>query len=156
MSGFNFNDIATQKLEEVKKVPLAPVGTYRWMITKLPTIRDFKGNDGTEYQAVDFPVQVVAPLEDVDVTEYPGDVTDIRQTLSFMFNKNDEVAFIQAQNQVKRFLVDTLQCVGEDASLKEGFNAAVKKQFLAPINHNVDKRDESIIRANIGRAMPLD
>lgn len=156
MSSFNFNDIATQKLEEVKKVPLPPIGTYRWMITKLPSIRDFKGKDGTEYQSVDFPCQVVAPLEDVDIAEYPGDVTDIRQTLSFMFNKSEEVAFIQAQNQVKRFLVETLQCVGEDASLKEGFNASVKKQFLAPINHVPDKNDDSIIRANIGRPMPLD
>lgn len=151
---FNFNDIANQKLEDVKKVPLGPVGTYRWVITKLPNVRDFKGNDGTEYQAVEFPCQVIQALDDVDVTEYPGDITDIRLTLSFMFNKNDEVAFIQFQNQLKRFFVETLQCVGEDASLKEGINASVKKQFLAPILHKDDKNGEP--RANIGKAMPLD
>lgn len=153
---FDFKEIAKTKLDEVKKVPLPPVGTYRWVITKLPAIRDFKGGDGTEYQSVEFPVQAVQALEDVDVTEYPGEISEIRQSLSFMFDRNDEVAFIQAQNRVKNFLVNILQCVGEDASLAEGFNASVKKQFLAPITWTPDKKDESIIRANIGRVAPLD
>lgn len=153
---FDFKDIAKTKLDEVKAVPLPPVGTYRWVITKLPTIRDFKGNDGTEYQSMDFPIQAVAPLEDVDPSGYPGEISEIRQTLSFMFDKNDEVAFIQAQNRLKNFFEKILQCVGEDASIAEGMNASVKKQFLAPITWAPDKRDESIMRAKLGSTAPLD
>lgn len=153
---FDFKDIAKTKLEEVKTVPLPPVGTYRWVITKLPAIRDFKGADGTEYQSMEFPVQAVQALEDVDVSEYPGEISEIRQNLSFMFDKNDEVAFIQAQNRIKNFFTKILQCVGEDASVAEGMNASVKKQFLAPINWTPDKKDDSVIRANIGRTAPLD
>lgn len=153
---FDFKEIAKTKLEEVKAVPLPPVGTYRWVVTKLPAIREFKGKDGTEYQSVEFPVQAVQALEDVDVSEYPGEISEIRQNLSFMFDKSDEVAFIQAQNRVKNFLTKILGCVGDDASLAEGFNASVKKQFLAPITWTPDKNDESVIRANIGRTAPLD
>lgn len=153
---FDFKDIAKTKLEEVKAVPLPPVGTYRWVITKLPNIKDVKGRDGTEYQSMDFPCQAVQALEDVDAAEYPGEISEIRQTLSFMFDKNDEVAFIQAQNRIKNFFVKILGCVGEDASMSEGMNAAVKKQFLAPITWTPDKNDDSIIRANLGRTAPLD
>lgn len=153
---FDFKDIAKTKLDEVKAVPLPPVGTYRWVITKLPSIRDFKGKDGTEYQSMEFPCQVVQALEDVDPSTYPGDVTEIRQNLSFMFDKNDEVAFVQAQNRIKNFFTKILQCVGEDASIGEGMNAAVRAQFIAPITWSPDKNDESIMRAQMGRTAPLD
>lgn len=153
---FDFKDIAKTKLDEVKAVPLPPVGTYRWVITKLPSIRDFKGKDGTEYQSMEFPCQVVQALEDVDPSTYPGDVTEIRQNLSFMFDKNDEVAFVQAQNRIKNFFTKILQCVGEDASIGEGMNASVKAQFIAPITWSPDKNDESIMRAQMGRTAPLD
>jgi hypothetical protein len=152
----NFNDVAKTKVEAVEAVPLPPVGTYRWAITKLPTIRDFKGGDGTEYQAVEFPIQVVAPSDDVDASEYKGNLTDIRQNLSFMFNRSDEVAFLQMQNRLKRFLINHLKVGGEDESFNELFNKSVRQQFLAPITWAPDKNDPEVLRVRLGNTAPLD
>lgn len=151
----DFNTVAVTKMEDVKAVPMPPVGTYRWRVAKLPTIREFSAN-GVDYQSVEFPVQVVAPMEDVDASDYPGSLTDIRQNLSFMYDRNDEVAFAQMQNQLKRFLVDHVKCCDASASLKEGMNASVNQQFLAPLNVAPDKKDPEILRARIGRTAPLD
>lgn len=152
----NFNDIASTKVAEVEAVPLPPIGTYRWAITKLPTIRDFKGNDGTPYQAIEFPIRVVAPMEDVDASEYKGELSDIRDRLTFMFNQNDEVAFLQMQNRLKRFLTQILKVGNEDMSFKELFNEAVNNQFLAAITWAPDKNDPEIMRVRVGNPAPLD
>ena len=152
----NFNDIANQKIEDVKPVPLPPVGTYRWVITKLPETREFQGQDGTPYQSLEWPVQAVAATDDVDVDAYPGKITDIRQRHSYMFNRNDEVAFAQMQNQVKRFCVDILKCADESMTLAEAINATKGQQFLAPITWAPDKKEPEIIRAQLGRPAPLD
>lgn len=152
----NFNDVANQKVEAVEAVPLPPVATYRWAITKLPSIRDFSGKDGTEYQSVEFPVRVVAVADDADVSDYKGDITDIRQNLSFMFNKSDEVAFLQMQNRLKKFLLDHVKVGNPDMSFKELFNESVNQQFLAPITWSPDKNNPEEMRANIGRTAPLD
>lgn len=153
---FNFEDIANLPVGDVKPVPLPPVGTYRWRVSALPKTRDFTGRDGTEYQSVEFPVQVVAPLDDVDPADYPGDLTEIRQTVSFMFDKSDEVAFTRAQNAVKRFLVATLQCGDDSQPFRELFNNAVNQQFIAPIQWKPRKDDPEVSDAVIGRPMPLD
>jgi hypothetical protein len=152
----DFKEIAKTKLEEVKAVPLLPVATYRWQVEKLPEIRDITGADGTEYQAVEFPIICLAVADDTDVSEFPADIKGQRQRLSFMFNKSDEKAFAQTQNQIKTFLVEHLKCVGPDASFVEGFNAAVKQQFLAGITHREDKKNPGVFRENVGRTAPLD
>jgi len=152
----NFNDVANQKVEAVEAVPLPPVATYRWAVTKLPSIRDFSGKDGTEYQSVEFPVRVVAVADDADVSDYKGEITDIRQNLSFMFNKSDEVAFLQMQNRLKKFLLEHLKVGNEAMSFKELFNESVNQQFLAPITWSPDKNNPEEMRANIGRTAPLD
>jgi hypothetical protein len=152
----NFNDIANTKVADVEAVPLPPQGTYRWRITKLPSIRDFKGGDGTEYQSVEFPIQVVAPMEDVDPSDYKGNLADIRQNLSFMFNKADEVAFVQMQNRLKKFLSSHLKVGNEDMSFKELFNESVNQQFLAPITWAPDKNDPEVMRVRVGNTAPLD
>lgn len=151
----NFNDVANTKMEDVKAVPLPPIGTYRWQIMKLASIREFQGGDGTPYQSVEFPIRVVAPGDDVDVSSYEGKIEDYRDRLSFMYNRQDEAAFIAFQNQLKKFFVTVLGCVDEKASLSEGINASVNQQFLAPITWAPDKKDPEIIRAQVGRAAPL-
>jgi hypothetical protein len=152
----NFNDIASTKVEDVKKVPLPPAINYRWAVTKLPTIRDFKGSDGTEYQSVDFPCRVVAPLDEFDEADYPGKPTDIVQSVSFMFDKSDEIAFQKMQNRLKKFLLEHLKVGNESMSFKELFNEAVNAQFIAPIVWRPSKNDPEDFNANIGNTAPLD
>lgn len=153
---FNFNEIANTKVADVEAVPLPPTGHYRWRVTKIPSFRDFTSKDGREFQAVDFPVQVVAPMEDVDPGEYKGDLTEIRQNLSFMFEKTDEVGFIRAQNNIKRFILEHLQVGDESMSFKELFNASVNQQFIAPIQWTPNKNNPEEMNANIGRTAPLE
>jgi hypothetical protein len=150
----NFNDIANTKVADVEPVPLPPIGTYRWTITKLATVRDFQGKDGTPYQAVEFPLQVVEAGDDVDASAYKGKLTDIRQTLSFMFNRTDEVAFQQMQNRLKAFFEKVLG-LDENLSFSEAINQSVRGQFLAPITWAPDKNEPEIIRAQLGRPAPL-
>lgn len=152
----NFNDIANTKVADVEAVPLPPVGTYRWAVVKLPSIRDFKGNDGTEYQSVEFPIRVVAPMEDVDPSGYAGELSEIRQNLSFMFNKSDEVAFLQMQNRLKKFLIQHLKVGTESMSFKELFNESVNQQFLAPITWVPNKNDAEVMNVRVGNTAPLD
>ena len=152
----DFNQSANTKLDAVEAVPMPPHGNYVWRVTKLPTTREFSGNDGTNYQSVEFPVQVVRALDDVDISDYKGKITDVRQTLSFMYNRDDEVAFAQFQNRLKRFLSKHLKCCEETDSFAVGLNASVGQQFMAPLNIAPDKRDPEVLRANIGNTAPLD
>lgn len=153
---FNFNEIANTKVEEVKKVPLPPAINYRWAVIKLPTIRDFSGNDGTEYQSIDFTCRVVAPVDEFDPADYPGEITSIVQTLSFLFDKSDEVAFTKVQNRLKRFLLEHLKVGDPSMSFKELFNESVNAQFIAPIVLRPSKNDPEDFNANIGNTAPLD
>lgn len=152
----NFTDIANKKIADIEAVPLPPMGMYRWVITKLPTVRDFDAKDGTPYQAVEFPIQVTAAGDDVELDGYKGKITDYKDRLTFMFNRNDEVNFAQFENRLKRFFVNILGCVDENATLAEGINASVKQQFMAGITWAPDKNEPEIMRATVGNPAPLE
>lgn len=153
----NFNDIANQKLQEIEPVPLPPVGTYRWVVTKLPVQDAFTSKkSGVEYDRINFLVKAVAPMEDVDVTDYKGKVTDITDRVTFMFDKSDEVNFQRSLNRLKNFLTNHLKCCDENSSIKEGLNASVNAQFLGVIQHRPDEQDPTVVRAQIGNTAPLD
>lgn len=151
----NFRDIADKKPEDVAPVPVPPAGTYLFKVTKLGDIRDVKSEKG-EWEAVEYSCKAVAPTEDVDadaLRDY-GKVDSILNRVSFMFDKNDETAFIQTENSHKRFLQDHLKCWPDGTSLKEAMAQAVGRQFLGTITWKPDNRDNSIIRANISKTAP--
>lgn len=128
---FNFSDIASKKAAEIERPPLAPVGTYRWQITKLPSQRKSKDE---MWEFVEFPVVAMEALDNVDMDGYKGEVTNIRQTLTFMFDRNDSVRAEQTLYQYRLFLERSLGIDLGKMSLAEATNAAVGCQFLADIN----------------------
>lgn len=149
----NFNDVANRKPEEIERPPLPPVGTYRWTITKL--FNQTTSNDG-KWDILNFPVRAVEALEDVDMEGYKGEVTNIVQSVRFMFNKEDEVEFEKTLDRVKTFLTKHVKCWEDGEPMSLGLNNSVNQQFLAPIVWSQDKQDPELFHANIGKTAPLD
>lgn len=151
----NFAEIGNKKPEEIVRPPLAPPGHYLFRITKPHDVRDVKSGD-REWEAVEFQCRAVAPSSDVDsdaIREF-GSVDKIMNRVSFMFDKNDQVAFQQTENQLKRFLQDHVQCWKDGMSLNEALAAAVNSEFMGEIKWAQDKKDGDIWHANIGKTAP--
>lgn len=149
----NFADIASKKLSEIERPPLPPVGTYRWVITKLP--ESTTSQDG-KWDILNFSVRAVEAMEDVEMDDYKGEVGNILQSVRFMFNKEDEVEFDKSLDRVKTFLMKHVKCADESEALNVAINNSVNQQFLAPIVWKQDKNDADIFHANIGKTAPLD
>lgn len=149
----NFNDIANRKPEEIERPPLPPVGTYRWRILKLP--ESSTSNDG-KWDILNFSVRAMEALPDVDLEGYKGEVTNILQSVRFMFNKEDEVEFEKSLDRLKTFLMKHLKCWEDGEEMRIGLNNSVGQEFLAPIVWRQDKEDPEIFHANIGKTAPLD
>lgn len=149
----NFADVASKKMDEVERPPLPPVGTYRWQITKLP---EASTSANGEWDIVNISVRAVEALDDVDMSDYKGEVANIMQSVRFMFNKQDEVEFEKSLFRFRTFLEKHVQCAEPDMSIAQAMNAAVNQQFLGTIAWRQDKEDAELFHANISRTAPLD
>jgi hypothetical protein len=160
MAKLDFNAALDVKAEDVKPVPLAPVGHYVFAVTKVPQIVTDQ-----RWNRVSFPVRATSVFEDAndvdadDLAAY-GKVTNIMNQVSFMFDSEEgtETDLIQFQNRVKNFVVNTLKAGDMSMSLRQLLNEAVNKKFVGQITHAPDKRDASgeTMQANIGRTAPLE
>lgn len=148
----NFADVASKAMDEIERPPLPPVGTYRWRVTKLPE-QDTVGQDDA-WDVVNFQVQAVEALDNVDMSDYKGEVTGITQRLSFMFDKNDEAKFEQTLFRLKTFLEKHLGL--NEPTLAENLNASVGGEFLGDIVWRQDKNDPDLFYADIRKTAPLD
>lgn len=161
MAALDFNAALNMKADEVKAVPVPPVGHYVWQVTGIGEIN----NDNETWQMINIPVQAVSVFDEADdvdraaLAEY-GKVSNIRNRVTFMFNKKEgtETDLIALQNRIKRFCIDVLKIEdGEGKTLKELLSLVKNKRFVAPIVHAQDKRDTSgeTLQANIGKMAPL-
>ena len=149
----NFADIASKKIDEVERPPLPPVGTYRWRVTSLPAMTT-SGNG--EWDIVTVNAQCVEALDDVDVDDYKGDIHNIRQSVRFMFNKQDEAEFDKSLFRFRTFLEKHVACASEGDTITQAMNASVNGEFLGTIAWKQDKNDEDIFHANIARTAPVE
>lgn len=149
----NFADVAAKPITEVEKPPLPPVGTYRFIVTKLP-IQTTSG-DG-KWDIVNFTVRALEALENVDLEGYKGDIHNIVQSVRFMFNKEDENEFERSLFRLRTFLEKHLKCADSSMSIGQALNASVNQQFLGDIGWNPDKNDPENFFANIGRTAPVE
>lgn len=147
----NFKDIASKKMEEVERPPLPPVGTYRFSITKLPEVRETD-----EWDILEIQCRAVEALDDVDMDDYKGEVTNILQRLSFMFNKNDEVEFEKSEYRMRTFFEKHVGCSSPDDTVAQAMNASINGQFLGTIGWKQDKNDPELFHANITRTAPVE
>lgn len=149
----NFADVASKKIEEIERPPLPPVGTYRFQITKLP--ESTTTADG-KWDILNVNCRALEAMDDVDMTDYAGEVTGIMQQVRFMFNKEDEAEFEKSLFRVRTFFENHVKCANEGDTVGQMLNASVNQQFLGSIVWKQDKNDPEIFHANIGRTAPLD
>jgi hypothetical protein len=149
----NFADVANQKLADVERPPLPPVGTYRWSITKLPSATT--SNDG-KWDILTIPVRALEALDDVDMSDYAGEVTNITNSIRYMFNKEDQVEFEKTHFRVRTFFEKNVKCADEETTIGQAMNASVTQQFLGSIAWAQDKNDPEVFHANVARTAPLD
>lgn len=151
----DFASIASKKVEDVERPPLPPVGTYRFRVIKVPESSK-SGDDQWEF--IRFNCKAVEALDNVEVGDYPGDITNILLQKVFVFNTQDEAAFETTLFQLRLFCEKHLQCVEDGMSIAEMLNNSVNAEFLGDVRWKQDKRDESgeTFNAEIARTAPVE
>lgn len=150
----DFKSIANKKLSDIERPPLIPVGTYLWMISKLP---ETTTSPDEKWDYVDFTLKCVAPTEEVDQEQIAafGDITKVTMRHRFIFDKNDKAAFDRTQFNLRRFLEEHVKCATPDMGLGEAMNASINNQVLASIVWRPDRNDAEVMFVNIGRTAPV-
>lgn len=149
----NFADVANKKMSDIERPELPPVGHYRWKIVKLPEIST--SPDG-RWDILRIPVRAVEAVDVDDIGSYKGDVLKIMQSVSFMFDKNDEIEFTKSLNRVRTFFERHVKCCGPDDEIKVAINNSVGQEFLGQIAWKPDKNDPEQMFANITKTAALD
>ena len=149
----NFQDVASRKMAEVEKPPLPPVGTYRFRIAKLPETR--KSND-EKWEFLSIPCRAVEALDDVDVDDWKGDITNIMLTKQFIFNCEDENEFEKTLYNVTQFFEKHVRCAEEGDTIAQSMNNCVNQEFLGTVGWRQDKNDPDIFYAEIKRSAPVE
>lgn len=154
----SFADIGSKKQEDIVRPPLPPPGGWLFRVTKPHETRLVNATDGSgrQWEAVEFQCRAVAPTADVDsdaAREY-GDPGKIMNRVSFLFDKNDDVAFQRTENDLKRFLADHLKCWRDGMTLSEALAAAPNSEFIGTLKWVQDKKDNELYHANIDKTAP--
>jgi len=150
-----FQDALDRKGEEIARPPIAPVGTYLWTVSKMPTMDSIA--DG-RFDVVDFTLKCVQPQEDVDpdaLAEY-GDIAGLTRRHRFLFNTEDEANFKRTEYNMKRFVQEHLGVDMSGKSWKEALAECVNCQCLASIKWRPDPRDPEIMYDEIDRTAPAE
>lgn len=150
----NFADIAAKPVAEIERPPLPPVGTYRWRVTKLP--EQGAVGQGGQWEVVTFTVQAQEALDNVDMSDYKGDVTGIMNRVQFMFDTEDEAKFEQTLFRLRTFLERHIKVAEDNMALNEALNASVGAEFLGDVRWRADKNDPEMFYAEIGKTAPIE
>lgn len=155
----NFRDALEVKVADIDKPPLIPIGTYRAVVTKIPSIDEVgEGEDG--WDTVDFQLRLLEPLGDdvdeADLQAYGGLTESSTIRYRFMFSRSDQHAQERSMYNVKRFCRDHLQIDGADKmNLKEMLNASVNHQCSVYVRWRPDKNDPEIQYNEVGKTGAL-
>lgn len=151
----NFMDALDKTLDEVKRPPALPVGTYDWIIKRYEVV------DKDEYEILEFSCSCTGVHEDVDPDDLAafGSALGTPQRLSFIFNKGADAEsqkrFAQTEFKLKRFLQDHVQCSSNGQTFKETLANAVNQKFGGYVRHRPDRDDPEIQYAEISKTFPL-
>lgn len=151
----NFNDVLNTKVDSIERPPLIPIGTYRAVVKKIPSLET--SNDG-KFDFVDFSLQLVEAQDDVDQDDlkFFGGLNNTYTRHRFLFNKEDDTAFKRTLFNLKRFLIDHLQIESDpEKDLKESLNASVNMPCMVFMKWRADKNDPEIQYSEIGKTAPV-
>lgn len=151
----DFASIASKKIEDVERPPLPPVGTYRFRVMKVP--ESTKSQD-EKWEFVRFNCRAVEAMDNVDTSDYNGDIANVMLSKTFVFDTGDEAAFESALFNLKQFCTNHLRCTEPGMTVAEMLNASVNAECLGDVRWKQDKRDESgeTFNAEIGRTAPVE
>ena len=153
----NFQDALNTKAEDIDRPPLMPIGTYRWMVTKHPTLDTIA--DG-RFDVVDFMMKSLSALDDVDAddlaefTSKAGELTNQARRLRFLFNKEDEGAFNKTMYYLKTFIGEHLKVDTAGMAMKEMLAATPNMTCSAAIKWRPDRDNPEIQYDEIGKTAP--
>lgn len=149
----NFSDILNKKAADIEKPALPPQGTYRFQVTKVP---EFKEVGGGDWDMLIVSCVAVEAMDNVDLDDYKGEVSNIRLSKTFLFNRNDEVEFGKTEYTVRTFLQNHLGVLEDDMSIGEALNVAKGGEFLGDVKWREDNRSPGDFQAEIGRTAPVE
>lgn len=150
----DFKSVATKMKDDIERPPLPPAGNYLWQIPKIPTVSESKDH---KWDIVEYQVKAVGVVSDVDegaLNEFGG-IKNIRNRVSFMFDKEDETSFKNTEFNHKRFLTEHVRCWEDGMNVTQAMNASVNKQFVGTIGWKQDKNDQEVFHANISKTAPV-
>lgn len=136
----NFNDVLNTPLSTVKRPPLPPLGSYRFVISKWEKA-DAKSDKG-EWENIIFTNRAISPGPDVDIEALRdwGDPKNIVVQHNFMFDKNNAISFQNTLVRLTTFL--TKHCgLGDEMELKEALGKCVNRSFMAALGLRPDKNN---------------
>ena len=152
----NFMDEVNKNVKEIEKPPMLPIGSYQAMVKKIPEVTTSADN---KWDNVDFPLQMMAPGEDVDLEalkEFGGLGPMASARRRFLFNKEDETAFKRTEYDLKRFLIEHLLIEdGENKTLKQLMNESVNHRCMAFIGWRADKTNPETQYVEVRKTGPL-
>lgn len=156
MATFSFADTLQKTAETIERPPLAPKGTYVFVVTGQAKKTDRNSPNGS-FEVIDIPLKGVRPTEDVDADDLKayGSPNSILVRKSFLFNTQDEAAFRQTEFNLKEWLTTHL---GQDPSLsiKELMNGMVNKQCLGVLDYRPDASNPEIMYHDLKKTAPID
>jgi hypothetical protein len=153
-----FADIATKKLEETERPPLPPIGSYVMEVTAA-TITTRTSASGT-FDIIEFSLKGVSPLDDVDIDDLAkfGGAKGVIARHSFIFNTapTEELAFLQTENRLKKFVREHLLLPLDEAPDYSSIVALSKgRNVIVEIGHRPDKSEPDILYTEVKKTMPL-
>ena len=155
----DFTQALNVKVEEIERPPLPPVGHYIFKVSK-PAVFGDVGNG--RFDTVDFPLQAVEAMDDVDPDQLSavGGPTMINLRNRFMFNKGESEEDKANANRtlfnLRNFLENHLGMDIEGMTLKEAIDQAVGQQCMANVQYRPDKDNPEIVYAELGRTAPIE
>ena len=152
----NFAEIANKKFSEIERPPLAPKGTYRFQITKIPEIDGTVSNGA--FTAITLPCKAVEAYDDVDAEELSkfGGFKNVTVPVKFLYDNNDATKGAQTEFRIKTFVAQHCAVEGaDDMSVNEGLNKAVNHQFAGTVDWRQDKNAPDIWYAEIRKTAPV-
>lgn len=151
----NLRDALNQQVSTFERPPLAPLGEYRFKITRQP--KQDSVSDGA-YDTLDFFAQAQEALETVDPDELNafGSVKQINLSVRFMFStaEDEKARYEQTMFRLRQFLENHLG-LPADMTLAEMLDASVGCEFLGTVGRRADKRDKTTMYAEISGTAPL-
>lgn len=153
----NFNDVLNVKITDVERPPLVPIGTYRGIVKKIPTVET--SQDG-KWDFLTFTFGLIGAEDDVDQSDlkaFGGLTPSTAMTRRFIFDREDDSKFKRTLFEVRRFVAEHLmvEC-DETTELKLALNNTVNQQCLVYIKWRSDKNDPEIQNAEIAKTAPLN